>query len=146
MKKLLVLVAVSFFCWLSCKKTDPTTPSVKPCVRVYDTAFTTDSYTELDTFSTLSGVKTLEFKLRLISLKSQTGTCDVVPTCSNLMTITNKTGKTVTIFYNLIGGSNVMISPNAVKDEVVPSGVFATPNGPCISIANLKSSMKVRYN
>jgi hypothetical protein len=146
MKKVLVLVAVSFFCWLSCKKTEPVTPVVKPCVRVYDTATTMDSYTETDTLSTFFGTKTVEFKLRLIKIATQTGTCDVVPTCSNLLTITNKTGKTVTIFYNLVGGPNVMTSPNAVKEEVVPSSVFATPNGPCISLADLKSSMKVRYN
>lgn len=146
MKKVLVLFTVSFVCWLSCKKTDAPTPVVKPCVRVYDTAFTVDSYTETDTFSTLNGVKTLEFKLRIVRIASQTGTCDVVPNCTNLLTITNKTSKTVTIFYNLIGGPNVMISPNAVKDEVVPSGVFATPNGPCFSLSDLKNSVKVRYN
>jgi hypothetical protein len=146
MKKVLVLFAVSFFCWLSCKKTEPTTPVVKPCVRVYDTATTTDSYTEIDSFNTFFGTKTVEFKLRLIKIASQSGTCEVAPNCSNLLTITNKTSKTVTIFYNLLGGTNVMVSPNSVKEEVVPVGVFASPNTACISLSDLKSSMKVRYN
>jgi hypothetical protein len=145
MRKILVLIAVALLGWLSCKKDDTATPVNKPCVRVYDTAFTVDSYTETDTFSGVLGIKTLDFKLRLVSIKSQTGTCDAQPTCSNLLSITNNTNKTVTIFYNLVGGSNVMIPPNSNKDEVVPVGVFATPNTACITLASLKSSMKVRY-
>ena len=143
MKKVLVLVAVSFFCWLSCKKTEPVTPVVKPCVRVYDTATTVDTYTETDTITTFNGVKTLDFKLKIVSIKSQTGTCDVVPACSNLLTVTNKTDKTVTIFYTIVGGSNVMIMPNGVKEQVVPTTAYNTD---CISLSNLKSNMKVRYN
>lgn len=146
MRKILVFILLAFLGWMSCSKTDtPSAPVVKPCVRVYDTAFTTDSYTEIDTFSSFSGTKTLDFKLRIVSIKSETGTCDVVPTCSNLLSITNLTNKTVTIFYNLIGGTNVMIPPNSKKDEVVPVGVFASPNSACITLAGLKGSMKVKY-
>jgi hypothetical protein len=146
MRKILVFIAVAFWGWMSCSKTVEPTPVVEqPCVRTYDTAFTIDSYTETDTFTAFSGVKTLDFKLRIINTKSQTGTCDATPPCSNLLTITNLTNKTVTIFYNLIGGTNVMILPNSKKDEVVPVGVFATPNSACITLAGLKASMKVRY-
>ena len=146
MKKVFVLLGISFFCWLSCSKSDTTTPTVKPCVRVYDTAMTTDSYTETDTFSVYNGVKTLEFSLRLITLVSQEGTCDVAPLCSNLLTVTNKTGQTATVFYSLVGGTNVMIPPNGTNSAVVPIGAFAVPNGNCFSLAQLKASMKVRYN
>jgi hypothetical protein len=145
MRKILILIAIAFLSWLGCKKTDTVTPIVKSCVRVYDTVYTVDSYTEMDSFSTYLGIKTMDFKLRLVSIKSQTGTCDAQPTCSNLLSITNLTNKTVTIFYNLVGGSNVMMPPNSKKDEVVPVGVFATPNGACFSLADLKKSIKVRY-
>jgi hypothetical protein len=147
MKKILVLIAVSFFYWLSCKKTDTiVTPEVKPCVRIYDTTTTVDTYTEIDTISAFYGIKTIDFKLKLVKLTSQTGTCTTVPACSNILSITNKTNKTISIFYNLVGGSNVMLAPNSSKDEVVPVGVFATPNSACFSLAELKASMKVRYN
>ena len=75
MKKVLVLIAVSFVCWLSCKPTETPTPVVKPCVRTYDTTTTIDSYTETDPFSAFNGVKTLEFKLTIIKIASQMGSC-----------------------------------------------------------------------
>jgi hypothetical protein len=143
MRKILVFIAMAFLGWMSCSKTD-TTPVDKPCVRTYDTTFTVDNYTEKDTFSGFLNVKALDFRLRIIKT-TQTGVCDATPTCSNLLSITNLTNKTVTIFYSLIGGTNVMIPPNSKKDEVVPVSVLTPPNSACFTLAELKASIKVRY-
>ena len=142
MKKVFVLIAVSFVCWLSCKPTETPTPVVKPCVRTYDTTTTMDSYTETDTFSILKGVKTLEFKLTIIKIVSQTGTCVQEVPCKNTLTVTNLVNQPTTVFYSRLGGSNVMIPSKSAKETVVPS----TEYGDCFGLSNLKSSMLVKYN
>ena len=142
MKKVLVLIAVSFVCWLSCKPTETPTPVVKPCVRTYDTTTTTDSYTETDPFSQFNGVKTLEFKLTIIKINTQTGTCVQEVPCTNVLTVTNLVTQTATVFYSLVGGANVMASAKSSKETIVPRGEF----GDCFSLGTLKNNMKVRYN
>ena len=145
MKKAFVLAVVSFICWLSCSKT-PDTPTVaKPCVSSYDSTTTMDSYSEVDSFSVFYKMNTLDFKLKVVRLTGQSGTCAATPGCTNFLTITNKTNRTATIFYSYVGGPNVMIEPKSVKEVSVESGVFTAPNTTCISIAELKTSMKVRY-
>jgi hypothetical protein len=145
MKRILVLLVVGYFCWLGCSKTETPIETNKPCVRTYDSTTTVDSYIEKDTFSGFLDVKTLDFKLKLIKIASQTGTCEAAPACTNILTITNNTNKTATVFYTIIGGPNVMIPPKSSKDEVVPLGAFGNSVGPCFTLSNLKTNMKVRY-
>ena len=144
MKKAFILVILSFIGWLSCSKT-PDTPVAKTCSRSYDSTTTMDSYSEVDSFSVFYKMNTLDFKLKVVRITSQSGTCDAVPPCTNFLTITNKTDRTATIFYSYIGGPNVMIEPKSVKETSVESGVFTSSNTTCISIGELKTSMKVRY-
>lgn len=144
MKKVLVLIAISFFYWLSCTKTP--IDMANPCVRTYDTLIISDNFIETDTLSLFKNEKTLDFTLRIINIARQSGDCEVIPLCNNFMTITNRTYKTVTIFYNVIGGTNVMIRPYESKYEVVPTGAIPGSNGACFTVQDLKKSMKVRYN
>lgn len=144
MKKVLVLIAISLFYWLSCTKTPVDMANL--CVRTYDTLIVSDNFIETDTLSLFKNEKTLDFTLRIINIARQSGDCEVIPLCNNFMTITNRTYKTVTIFYNVVGGTNVMIRPYESKYEVVPTGAIPGSNGACFTVQDLKKSMKVRYN
>jgi hypothetical protein len=144
MKKVFVLVAFALIYWLSCSKT-PTEVAI-PCVRTFDTLTTIDKYIETDSLSPYKDGLVLELKLRIVNIARQSGTCDVIPLCNNFMTIKNLTDKTVTIYYNIVGGVNVSIRPYESKYEVVPSGAIPGSIGSCFTFMDMKKSMKVRYN
>ena len=144
MKNVLVLIAVALFFGLSCTKTP--TKLTTPCVRTFDTLTTSDNYIETDSLSPYRGGLVLEMKLRIINIARQSGECDVIPLCTNFMTITNRTDKIVTIFYGTIGGASAIIRPYESKYEVVPTGAIQGTSGACFTFMDLKKSMRVRYN
>lgn len=144
MKKVLFLIAVAFFYWLGCTKTPTDTTSL--CVRTYDTLTTSDTYVETDSLSPYKGGLILDLKLRIVNIARQSGNCDIVPLCSNFMTIINRSDRTVTIFYNVVGGTSVIIRPYESKYEVVPTGAIPGSNGACFTFMDMKKNMKVRYN
>ncbi|MBL7817544.1 MAG: hypothetical protein JNL70_21240 [Saprospiraceae bacterium] len=143
MKKLMVLIASFAFYCLGCGKTD--NPDSKPCTRSFDTLTLKDTYTEIDSVSPYKGTTTLSFTLRNITLARQSGDCNIVPLCTNLITITNRTEKTISIFYNTVGGVNAIIRPYETKDEVVPTGAIIGVTGACFNFMEFKNSIKVRY-
>ena len=144
MKKVLVLIAISFFYWLGCTK-NPPIDTTKTCVRTFDTMTTLDNYIEMDSLSPFKGQTTLNLTLRIVRIATQSGTCEVMPLCNNFMTITNRTEKTIAIFYNTVGGINATIRPYETKYEVVPSGAILGITGSCFNFMEFKNSIKVRY-
>lgn len=144
MKKLLVLISISLFYWLGCTKSTPI-DTTKTCVRTFDTMTALENYIELDSLSPFKGQTTLSLTLRTIRIATQSGTCDVIPLCNNFMTITNRTEKTIAIFYNTVGGINATIRPYESKYEVVPPNAITGVSGSCFNFMEFKNSVKVRY-
>ena len=144
MKKVLVLLAVSLFYGLGCTKNTPV-DTFNTCVRTYDTTTSVENYIEMDSLSPFKGVTTLNLTLRIVRIARQSGTCDVVPICNNFMTITNRTEKTIAIFYNTVGGINATIRPYESKYEVVPPNAIIGVTGSCFNFMEFKNSVKVRY-
>lgn len=144
MKKLLVLISISLFYWLGCTKSTPI-DTTKTCVRTFDTMTALENYIEMDSLSPFKGQTTLSLTLRTIRIATQSGTCDVIPLCNNFMTITNRTEKTIAIFYNTVGGINATIRPYESKYEVVPPNAITGVSGSCFNFMEFKNSVKVRY-
>ena len=145
MKKWLVLIVFSLIYGLACRNTEMPIDTRMPCTRVFDTTTTLENYIETDSLSPFKGKVTLNLTLRTIRIARQTGDCNIVLLCDNFMTVGNRTEKTITIFYNTVGGANVTIRPYETKYDVVPPNAISSVTGSCFNFMEYKNSVKVRY-